>query len=397
MSWIERDLEKTIGKLKSESYQPIKVIKGPRQVGKTSFIQKQNKYKFVSFDDHSTRRMAVENPSFFLDQIGNSALLDEATYAPEIFSELKLRVDENKWNRLKKNKTITPDYWITGSNQTLLQKSIQESLAGRSTYFDLNTLSLHELRNISDLKEIFLRGGWPELHANKSLAPVSHLNNLISTYIEKDIVSAAGIEKKDSFSKMLTLIAGRVGQLLNASDLAKVIGVDTTTVQSWIRILVDNGILFLLPPYFNNINQRWIKTPKIYFLDIGLAVRLQGWTQIEPMLLSPLMGSNYENLILSEIHRFLINTLTPGHVYFLRNKEKVEIDLLVSLPNQIWIAMEVKFQAEEYSKKQNDLLDLTNLPIREKWTISEGSRIKKNKTGKILSGYQIFDELLKFI
>lgn len=287
------------------------------------------------------------------------------------------------------------DLWITGSNQSLLQKSVQESLAGRSNYYDLNTLSLNELKEISTLDEIFIRGGWPELHIEKKMSPISHINGLISTFIEKDIVGAAGIEKKDSFTRLLPLLAGRVGQLVNYSDLAKNLSVDTTTIQSWVRLLEENGILFTVQPYFNNLSQRWIKTPKLYFLDIGLAVRLQGWTQIEPMRTSPMMGLLYENLILIEIHRFLINTLTSGTIFFLRNKEKEEVDFLVSLPNQTWVAIEVKYKPEEFTTKQIELLKKTELPISERWIVAEGSRLRKNQTAKILSGFQLFENLAR--
>ncbi|HRP69166.1 MAG TPA: AAA family ATPase, partial [Turneriella sp.] len=257
----------------------IKVLKGPRQAGKTSLLVRLGGYTFVSLDDIHQRALAQEDPVFFLDQFTGKILLDEATLVPALFPELKRRADAFKAARLAGKKDHAPfDVWITGSNQTLLQKSVRESLAGRASYFDLNTLSLHEMPK-APLADFFMKGGWPELHANVALDAKRYLDDLISTFIEKDIVVAAGIERKAAFLKATALAAGRVGQLFNASDIARNTGVETTTVQSWMQILQDNGIVRLLQPYFNNRSQRFIKTPKIYFQDTGLATRLQGWSE----------------------------------------------------------------------------------------------------------------------
>ena len=291
--WIERDLLQFLRRSKALTL-PIKILRGPRQVGKTSLLHQLGTHKLILFDDLGIRGFAQENPCLFFEQYTGPLILDEATLAPQIFQELKRRVDIERRKRHNTDIPSVMDIWITGSNQTLLQKAVQESLAGRANYFQLNTLSLHELKNAFShtplLQTVLMRGGWPELHISPDLSPVQFLNDFIATFIEKDIVAAAGIEKKAAFSKALQLLAARTAQLLNYSDIAKNIGVDTTTVQAWTSLLEQNGILRILPPYYTNLNQRLIKTPKSYLEDVGLAVRLQGWREFEPFMLSPYFG-----------------------------------------------------------------------------------------------------------
>ena len=224
---------------------------------------------------------------------------------------------------------------MTGSNQTLLHRSVGETLAGRASYFDLNPLSVHELFGADkfQLKHVFLRGGWPELYRDPSIDPVRYLTDLLSTFVERDIVLAAGIEKRDALTLVLRLVASRVGQLLNASDVARNAHVEVTTVQSWLRTLEENGLLRRVVPFHSNLNQRLIKAPKIYFEDVGLAVRLQGWTSYEPLLVSPVLGSLFENLVLSEVARWFYARGLPPEIHLVRNKEGVEVDFLVHLGN----------------------------------------------------------------
>lgn len=391
--WIERDFLKYLQRAKKSLGLPIKVLRGPRQVGKTSLLNHLQTHKLVLFDDLSIRMLAQENPSLFFDQFKGPLILDEATLAPQIFTELKKRIDEERRNYLEKGAPVAMDIWITGSNQTLLQKSVRESLAGRASYFLLNTLSLHEwtqkFSQSFSLRTFFMQGGWPELHASPELNSVQYINDFIATFIEKDIVSAAGIEKRAAFSKMLQLASGRVAQLLNSSDLAKIIGVDTTTVQAWISLLEQNGILRILQPYYSNLNQRLIKTPKLYFEDVGLAVRLQGWTEFEPLFLSPYSGSLLENLALGEITRYFTNQGEDPKIYFLRSKEQVEIDFLVQLPNQRFIAIEVKTTPADLNVAQVQLLESLNLQIIEKWIVSS-SHSPNFKNARVVPIEQIF-------
>ena len=387
--WIKRDFETFLANLTPESVHPIKVLKGPRQVGKTSLLEHLSRAQIILFDDFETRQKAQENPRLFLEQFSGPLILDEATLVPVLFPELKRLVDEER-RQAKKNQQLQKkiDIWITGSNQTLLERSVQESLAGRASYFDLNTLSLHELGRLN-LSEIMLKGGWPELYTNTQLSPVRYLNDLISTFIEKDIVAAAGIQRKAAFTKTIGLVARRIGQLLNASDIAKNAGVETTTVQSWIAKLEQNALICTIPPYFNNLNQRLIKTPKIYFEDVGLASRFQGWTEYGPLSKSTTFGHLIENLACIEILRFFQNRGLVPEVFFIRSKEKIEVDFLIKLPNNRWLAVEVKNSPVNFTAQQLKLLDQVKLNIIDRWVVSP-----KGNTNCISNCRSVFFESL---
>lgn len=397
--WIKRDLSKTLNELKKSSL-PIKMLNGPRQVGKTSLLNYLGTHKLILFDDLKIRELAQSNPSFFFDQFKGPLILDEATLAPEVFPEIKKRVDEQRRRFQKTGQPVDIDIWITGSNQTLLQKATKESLAGRANYYFLNTLSIHELKKAFkekvSLSDFFMKGGWPELYVSQHVDQVHYLNDFTSTFIEKDIVMAAGIEKRAAFSKILQMSASRVGQLFNASDLAKNVGIDTTTVQSWISILEQNGVLRLVPPYYTNLNQRLVKTPKVYFEDVGHAVRLQGWTDFEPILLGPYFGHLFENLVFSEISRFFINQALEPKIYFVRSKEQVEVDLLLELTNQRFIAIEIKTTPIDLTFKQLKLLDSLGLNIVEKWIVT-GSYSPDFEQARVISIENLFDELEKVL
>lgn len=369
MTWITRDFEAA---RVARSSLPIKVLKGPRQVGKTSCLERLGTHAIVYLDDAAIRSRAAENPRLFLDSLPAKVILDEAALAPPLFAELKRRVDEDRRHRGGTNRLPRDpvDVWITGSNQTLLQRSVRESLAGRASYFDLNTLSIHELGPSWNLGDYLLRGGWPELHVSPELSPVRYLNDLVATFIERDIVIAAGIERHAAFVKCLQMTAARVGQLYNYSEVAAACGVELTTIQSWVRLLEANGVVRRLQPYTSNLNLRLIKSPKFYCEDVALATRLQGWTEKQPLVLAPVVGSLIENIAVGEVTRFFANRGMPPQVNFLRSKEKVEIDLLVHLPNDRAIAIEIKSTPEDFSAAQLRLLDSLKLNIVQRWVVS---------------------------
>ncbi|MBS0617417.1 MAG: DUF4143 domain-containing protein, partial [Spirochaetes bacterium] len=235
------------------------------------------------------------------------------------------------------------------------------------------------------------------LHANTSLSPTRYLDDLISTFIEKDIVIAAGIERKAAFIKTAQLAAGRVGQLFNASDIARNCGVETTTVQSWVHILQENGILRLLPPYYNNRSQRWIKTPKLYFQDTGLATRFQGWSEFQPLLVSPAFGHLFENLVLGEVDRFFTNRGFKSNVYFLRNKEGVEIDFLIDLGNNRFLALEVKVTPTNLGAEQKKLMEKSGLDIIETWIVSDIAKARALPGSRVVPLRALTAELNKLV
>lgn len=363
--WIPRDFDAVA---MAAGALPIKVLKGPRQVGKTSVLERLGTHHVVYLDDAAIRSRAIENPRLFLDSLPPRLVLDEAALAPDLFPELKRRVDEDRRVRRAggRRSRESVDVWITGSNQTLLARNVRESLAGRASYFDLNTLSIHEIGRW-ELADQLLRGGWPELRVSPKLDAVGYLNALIATFIERDIVVAAGIERHAAFTKCLQLTAARTGQLMNYSEIASVCGVELTTVQSWLGILEANGIVRRLPPFASNLNNRLIKAPKIFIEDVALASRLQGWTERQPLLLSPVAGALLETLAVGEVARFFINRGIPPRLAHLRSKERVEIDLLVHLSDDRTVAIEVKSTPAEFDARQLRLLDTLGITIVERW------------------------------
>lgn len=344
---------------------PICVLKGPRQVGKTSLLEKAlTDVSVIRLDDIAVRNFIADNPRTYLDQFSGRILIDEAPLVPSLFSELKRRVDEDR--RLSRK---SPTIWLTGSNQTLIRKNVEESLAGRASYFDLNTLSLHEIGTWS-LSDRLIRGGWPELLVNQDLSPLAYLNDFISTFIDRDIVAAAGVERKAAFSKALALVAARQGMSLNYSEIAGLVGVEITTIQSWIQILVENGILVSIEPFQSNLNKRLTKMAKVYFCDASLAARIQGWTSSIPLTSSLQFGFHLEAIALGEITRFFSSRGMTTKVFSLRSKERVELDFLIELPNQRFLVFEIKATPQPISGLQRKLVDSLNLDVIEILVVS---------------------------
>lgn len=388
--WIPRDF---VAASIAAGALPIKVLKGPRQVGKTSVLERLGTHQVVYLDDAAVRSRAIENPRLFLDSLPPRLVLDEAALAPELFGELKRRVDEDRRvHRSGDRASREPvDVWITGSNQTLLARNVRESLAGRASYFDLNTLSIHEISEWN-LADHLLRGGWPELQVSPQLDPVRYLNGLIATFIERDIVSAAGIERHAAFTKCLQLTAARTGQLMNYSEIAAVCGVELTTVQSWLEILAANGIVRRLQPFATNLNQRLIKAPKFFIEDVALASRLQGWTEPQPLMLSPAAGGLVETLAVAEVARFFVNRGLPPRLNHLRSKDKVEVDLLVHLSDARTLAIEVKSSPSDFDRRQLRLLETLGLTIVERW-VATPSPAPDLQTARVVPFDRLWTEL----
>ncbi len=349
--WIERDISNII----SANQDLIQVVRGPRQCGKSSLILKLDpNFRELSLDDPSLRELAQNDPELFLKQFKDEKLfIDEAQYAPNLFPSLKRKADLYKRDSKKKNQTILR---LSGSNQILMDKNIKESLTGRASFFDMNTLSVSEILSSSSKKlsiqDILFNGGWPELYADPNKDPKKFLDDYINSYIEKDVVLAAGIHKSLEFLKFIKLLAGRVGEILDISGLANETGVDAKTAKEWLSILAKMHIIFLVPPYATNLTKRLIKSPKIYFIDTGLACRLQGWTSAHPILTSPQQGHLFENLVFSEIYKMEINYQKGWSIYHWRSRDGEEIDFLLQMnPNEfVFIESKVSpFKSKDHS------------------------------------------------
>lgn len=327
----------------------IQILIGPRQCGKSTLYAATagKNLTEINLDDLQLRQLANRDPALLLMQYPPPLLIDEIQYAPNLFPELKRIIDNIKKDARLSDKPINPAilFRLTGSNQILLDKNVKETLVGRASYYYLNTLSVHEIKNAFphlNLTEILFKGGWPELYINEQLSSIQYLNEYIRNYIEKDIILSAGITKQNEFNTVLGMLAARTGNFINYSSIAQDSGVKSVTVQEWVSVLERTGLIYLLPPAASNINKRLTKAHKFYFLDTGLAARLQGWMEVEPMLKSPHVGSLFETLVLAEIVKCKNNFGKEWKISVWHTKDEQEIDFLIETARGDVIALDAK-------------------------------------------------------
>jgi len=375
--WINRDIS---GIIEADKDSYIQILVGPRQCGKSSLLWKLglDKYEELSFDNIQIRNLAEQDPAFFMSQRKFPLVLDEVQYAPSIFSELKIYVDNLKKINIEKNIVDVSKHRVrlTGSNNILLDKFVKESLAGRIRYYFLNTLSVHEvlsaIKNIS-ITDLMFKGGFPELYKQNSINAINYLNDYIRTYIEKDIVLSAGIIKIKDFNTVLGILASRTGELINFSDIAKDTGVRSVTIKEWLSVLEKMSIISLLKPYYNNLNKRLIKTPKLYFLDTGIACRLQGWSELKPMIQSSQAGHIFETLVFCELFKLIKNFDKNWELFFWQTKEGEEIDFIIKKGDGQFIAIEAKLGVSSVEAKKISYAFYKDFPeIKELIIVSYG-------------------------
>lgn len=317
---IKRDIEEKLMRL-SKKY-PVLTITGPRQSGKTTLCKKifKNK-KYVSLEELDNRDFAMNDPRGFLKQFGNNVIIDEIQRVPHLLSYIQSIVDEKK----------NSGFVLTGSAQFELMNEISQSLAGRSLVVKLLPFSLKEVKRKYkkriDPFEIIIKGFYPRVY-DKNLDPSSFYSSYVSTYIERDLRMLINIKDLSVFQKFLKICAGRTGNVLNLISISNDIGVSHTTVKKWISILEASYIIFLLPPYFANINKRIIKSPKLYFYDVGLASYLLGIENKKQVIRDPMRGFLFENLVISEFIKYRYNNLKSSNLYFYRDSHNIEVDLI---------------------------------------------------------------------
>lgn len=358
--WIHREI---LNNFTSNKVLEAILVLGPRQVGKSTLLNKmppENKLELY-MDDIQNQLRAKKDPRFLLGESLDSSsypiFIDEVHLAPQILSEIKRRIDEKRRQILNENQSPSAHqimFKMTGSNMTELDQALKETLAGRVSLFYMLGLSLPEIRHEfpqESLQNIIFLGGFPELYVRKQLDPVSYLNDYIRTFIERDIARSAGIQKLDEFLSCLKLFSAHVGQTANFDSLSKSVGVKGKTLKEWFSVLKRNFITYSLPVFTSNLTKRLVKTPKIYFLDTGLAVRLQGHQGAGTTKNSPQMGALFENFILTEIIKFKLNHRVDIEVSYYRTKEGEEIDFVVQLNTRL-LLIEVKLGTSSSRKIQ---------------------------------------------
>ncbi len=319
---------------------PVVTIVGPRQSGKTTLVRMTFPEKtYYSLEAPDIRAVAAADPRGFLAQAQpRGMILDEIQRLPELLSYIQVIVDEDKKPGL---------FILTGSHQPKLHEAIsQQSLAGRTALLTLWPFSLKEIKNYSanlDPFELMVKGFYPAIY-EENLNIQRFYRSYIETYVERDVRALINIHDLLSFQQFLNLLAGRIGQPLNYSSLSNDVGVSVGTIKNWISVLMASYLIFELPPYFRNIRKRVVKSPKIYFTDVGLVSFLLGIQIPEHAKSHPLRGNLYENLVIAEIIKGALNRGIRPDIYFYRDTNGNEVDLIINNQGKL-IPVEIKSAA----------------------------------------------------
>lgn len=353
----ERTLRQTIHTV-SESF-PVLMLTGPRQVGKTTLLEmcSEGQRAYVTLDDLDARSLAQRDPALFLQTWPPPVTIDEIQYAPQLFSAIKLTVDREKRNGL---------FWLTGSQKFHLMRGITESLAGRVAIVDLLGLSQAELTGRATasrpfmptpqwlvharknaqaaapsqgLKEIYQQiwlGSYPRLIAQGARARDLFYRSYVQTYIQRDVQDVLKVSDQMSFNRFLGAVAARTGQLLNYASLARDVDVDNKTAKSWLSILETSGLVYLLQPYHRNLAKRLVKTPKLYFLDTGLAAYLTKWPDATSLEAGSMSGAMLETWMFTEILKSYWHNGQEANLFFYRDTDQREVDLLIEVGDTLY-------------------------------------------------------------
>ncbi len=344
MKYIKRSAENVIKK-QEKIFKAI-LITGARQVGKTTMLKNlKSNLNYITLDDMILNQSAKEDPNMFLKSNKKPLIIDEIQYAPDLLRYIKIELDNSE------EKAV---FYLTGSQQFHLMKDVSESLAGRIGILNLLGLSLREIKEIdfdkpfipteeyfrerekynldipyNEVWDIIHKGTMPALYQEESDFEMFY-SMYVNTYIERDVRNLTQVGDTLTFLKFMTALASRIGQLLNLNTVANEVGISIPTAQRWLSILVSSNIVYLLEPYYNNIMKRAVKTPKVYFLDTGLVSYLTKWKNKDVLEVGNMAGNFFENFVIVEIIKSYYNNgeLRPP-LYFYRDKEKKEIDLII--------------------------------------------------------------------
>jgi predicted AAA+ superfamily ATPase len=302
---------------------PVVTLLGPRQAGKTTLARfGVEGFAYSNLESPEIREFARADPKAYLAQFPDKVIIDEIQHVPELLSYLQVEVDENPRNGR---------YILTGSHQLEVRQAITQSLAGRTAILNLLPLSIAELAGagirFDSFSDYAFHGFLPRIH-DPGQRPATAWSNYYQTYVERDVRQIVQLKDATLFEKLMRLLAGRVGQLLDYSSLANDVGVDPKTIRHWISILEASFLLFRLPPYFENFGKRAIKSPKIYFTDVGLLCHLLGIRNAEQVARDPLVGGIFENLVVLECVKARYNRGEPADFWFFRDSNGNEVDLV---------------------------------------------------------------------
>jgi predicted AAA+ superfamily ATPase len=349
---IERDLKPELLSM-AQSY-PVVTIIGPRQSGKTTLVKETFKHKpYISLENLDEKNFADSDPKSFLERFPDGAILDEIQRTPQLLSYIQGIVDE---------KNEKGQFILTGSHQLSLHEAIAQSLAGRTAILKLLPFSLHELVQSKidlTLDEYMLRGMYPRIYQD-NLNPTKHYSSYVQTYLERDVRKIINVKDLSLFQKFIKICAGRVGKEFNSESISNEVGISHHTVREWFSVLEASFLVFKLQPYYENFGKRIIKSPKIYFTDVGLVAYLLDITTVEQITRDPLRGFLFENLVVLDFIKERLNHGFEPNFYYYRDSNKREVDLLFKNGNHI-IPLEIKSSKTFVSEFCNNVEFFKNL------------------------------------
>jgi len=345
MNYRTRTLESFF--LNASGQFPVMLVTGPRQIGKTTFLAHLagKERRVVTLDDPLVRALAVDDPALFLQRFPPPLLIDEIQYAPSLLPHIKMAVDSDG---------RAGAFWLTGSQQFHLMRGVSESLAGRVGVVQLLGFSNREL--VGDpmsapfcpdpktlngrreapllLPELFFRiwrGSFPALHQNAAADRDIFYSSYVQTYLQRDVRDLANVGDERAFLRFLRACAARTGQMLNMQNLCRDCDIHAATGKRWLSILESSGLIFLLEPWHSSFNKRLVKTPRLFFLDTGLAAYLTGWTTPETLEAGAMSGAFLETWVVGEILKSWWHNGRRAPMYYFRDKDGQEIDIVMEL------------------------------------------------------------------
>lgn len=358
---------------------PILSLTGPRQSGKTTLLrQLLPNYRYVSLENPDELDFALSDPRRFLDTYSGQVIFDEVQRAPKLFNYLQQRVDESRQ---------MGQYILSGSQNFLLMKGITQSLAGRVAIFRLFPFSFGELQTVDLLattpERAMFTGFYPPIF-DRGLHPSDFYANYFETYVQRDVRELQAVQNLTLFRTFVRLAAGRVGQPINYQKLASDVGIASTTAREWLSILETSHLVFMLPPYYKNFNKRLIKSPKLYFYDVGLASYLLGIKQEEELITHHFRGNLFENMLAAELVKQGYNRNDPDELYFWQESNGHEIDILLEKSGGVLIG-EIKSAGTINASFFDNLAwfqQQTDVPVLEAylWYAGYESQIRRSAT-----------------
>ena len=383
---IPRKVEGILKKM--AGHYPVVSIVGPRQSGKTTLVNNVFKgYRYINLENVQNRNFAIEDPQGFIKQYNSRVIIDEAQYAPELFSYIQENVDENRLNG---------KFVLTGSQNFLLSQNISQSLAGRTAVFTLYPLSFEEVKNAGylskDINELLFQGFYPG-RLTEGVDAIYWFPSYINTYLERDVRNIKNITNLNDFQRFLKMCAARTGQIVNFSSLAADVGVSHTTIKSWISVLESSHIIHLLPPFYKNYNKRLVKSPKLYFLDTGLACSLLGINDKNQLNNHFMKGALFETFVISEFIKERANKFQPLNLFFWRDNTGNEVDCIQEDGDHLNI-IEIKSGATIQSGffKTFSYFDKIDTNLKKNYKVIYGGDDDQHRTNvKIVSWKNMFE------